>query len=81
MAVINYVGLTLLQWLPSIVLVLLIAASFFIAEAAMYLPVILFGTYMSWIYLRYLQKKPETKLRGDPSDDFAFSSFFPEFLR
>ncbi|KAL3598779.1 hypothetical protein D5086_006697 [Populus alba] len=26
-------------------------------------------------------RKPETKLRGDPSDDFAFSSFFPDFLR
>ncbi|CAH2054542.1 unnamed protein product [Thlaspi arvense] len=32
------------------------------------------------IYL-YLQRRPETKLRGDPSDDFAFSTFFPELLR
>ncbi|KAJ6690430.1 hypothetical protein OIU85_006671 [Salix viminalis] len=29
----------------------------------------------------YCRRKPETKLRGDPSDEFAFSSFFPEFLR
>ncbi|KAJ6952281.1 transmembrane protein 115-like [Populus alba x Populus x berolinensis] len=36
---------------------------------------------MSWIYLRYFHRKPETKVRGDPSDDFAFSSFFPDFLR
>ncbi|KAE9450714.1 hypothetical protein C3L33_17389, partial [Rhododendron williamsianum] len=26
-------------------------------------------------------KNPETKHRGDPSDEFAFSTFFPEFLR
>ncbi|XP_058088427.1 rhomboid-like protein 19 [Magnolia sinica] len=36
---------------------------------------------MSWIYLRYLQRKPETNLKRDPSDEFAFSTFFPEFLR
>ncbi|KAL0322377.1 UNVERIFIED_CONTAM: Rhomboid-like protein 19 [Sesamum calycinum] len=30
---------------------------------------------------KYWQRKPETKLRGDPSDEFAFSTFFPEFLR
>ncbi|MCH97678.1 transmembrane protein 115-like, partial [Trifolium medium] len=26
-------------------------------------------------------RKPETKHKGDPSEDFAFSTFFPEFLR
>ncbi|XP_057452550.1 rhomboid-like protein 19 [Lotus japonicus] len=36
---------------------------------------------MSWIYLRYWQRKPETKLKGDPNEDFAFSTFSPEFLR
>ncbi|CAL5322357.1 unnamed protein product [Camellia sinensis] len=51
------------------------------AKSTTYLPTLIFGTYLSWIYLRYLQKKPETKLRGDPSDEFAFSTFFPEFLR
>jgi hypothetical protein len=62
-------------------LLIAIVISFFTAESAKYLPTIIFGTYMSWIYLRYFHRKPETKLRGDPSDDFAFSSFFPEFLR
>ncbi|XP_057989423.1 rhomboid-like protein 19 isoform X2 [Hevea brasiliensis] len=28
-----------------------------------------------------IARKPEAKLRGDPNDDFAFSTFFPEFLR
>lgn len=78
----NLVALSIpLQWLPSLMLLLSIAISFFTAESAAYLPTLIFGTYMGWIYLRYLQKKPETKLSGDPSDDFAFSSFFPEFIR
>lgn len=69
------------KWLPSIVLLLSIAISFFTVESTAYLPTLIFGTYMSWIYLRYLQREPETKLRGDPSDEFAFSTFFPEILR
>lgn len=69
------------KWLPSIMLAVSIVVSFLTAESATYLPTLIFGTYMGWIYLRYIQRKPETKLRGDPSDDFAFSSFFPEFLR
>ncbi|XP_050386194.1 rhomboid-like protein 19 [Argentina anserina] len=69
------------KWLPSLSLLVSIAISFWTAESATYLPILIFGTYMSWIYLRYWQRKPETKLKGDPSEDFAFSSFFPEFLR
>lgn len=70
-----------LQWLPSLALLLSTVISFFTADSVSYLPTIVFGTYLGWIYLRYWQKKPETKLKGDPSDKFAFSSFFPEFLR
>lgn len=69
------------KWLPSLMLLLSIALSFLTAELATYLPTIIFGTYVGWIYLRYMQSKPETKHRGDPSEDFGFSSFFPEFLR
>ncbi|XP_059459250.1 rhomboid-like protein 19 [Corylus avellana] len=69
------------KWLPSLTVLLSIAVSFFTLESVKYLPTIIFGTYISWIYLRYWQRKPETKLKGDPSDDFAFSTFFPEFLR
>ncbi|XP_044507517.1 rhomboid-like protein 19 [Mangifera indica] len=69
------------KWLPSLMLLLSIIISFFTAESAAYLPALIFGTHMGWIYLRYMQGKPETKFRGDPSDDFAFSSFFPEFVR
>lgn len=70
-----------MQWVPSLMLLLSIVVSFFTLESATYLPTLIFGTYLSWIYLRYWQRKPETKLKGDPSDDFAFSTFFPEFLR
>lgn len=69
------------KWLPSLMLLVSIAASFFTADSASYLPTLVFGAYIGWIYLRYWQSKPETKLRGDPSDEFAFSTFFPEFLR
>ncbi|KAK4775382.1 hypothetical protein SAY86_010317 [Trapa natans] len=69
------------KWFPSIVLLLAMALSFFIPEPAAYIPILVFGTYMGWIYLRYIQTRPETKFRGDPSDDFSFASFFPEFLR
>lgn len=69
------------KWLPSLMILFSSIVSFFTPDSIAYLPTLIFGTYMGWIYLRYLQRKPETKLRGDPSEDFAFSSFFPELLR
>ncbi|XP_078171580.1 rhomboid protein-like protein [Carex rostrata] len=69
------------KWIPSLVASVSVAVSFFMTEAMSYLPAILFGMYASWTYLRYFQKRPETGLKGDPSDEFSFSSFFPEFLR
>jgi membrane associated rhomboid family serine protease len=69
------------KWLPSLALLVSIVISFFVEDSRKYLPTLIFGTYVSWIYLRYLQRKQETKLRGDPSDEFAFSTFFPEILR
>lgn len=35
-----------------------------------------FGGYYGWFYLRHFQVKEEG--RGDPSDAFAFQTFFPE---
>ncbi|MED6126507.1 Rhomboid-like protein 19 [Stylosanthes scabra] len=70
-----------MKWLPSINVLCSIATSFFTLEAMSYLPAIIFGTYTSWIYLRYWQRKSETKYRGDLSEEFAFSTFFPEVLR
>jgi hypothetical protein len=69
------------QWIPSLIALISVVVSFFVNELVSSLPVILFGIYMSWIYLRYFQKRLETGLKGDPSDEFSFSSFFPGFLR
>ncbi|KAK8542197.1 hypothetical protein V6N12_014800 [Hibiscus sabdariffa] len=69
------------KWLPSLMVLFSIAMSFFTAEPATYLPTLIFGTYTGWIYLKYLQSKPEAKHMGDPNEDFAFSTFFPQFLR
>ncbi|XP_057799097.1 rhomboid-like protein 19 isoform X2 [Salvia miltiorrhiza] len=69
------------KWLPTLVILVSVAVSFLVTETAAYLPILICGTYMGWIYLRYWQRKPETNLKGDPSDEFAFSTFFPEILR
>ncbi|KAG9445542.1 hypothetical protein H6P81_011670 [Aristolochia fimbriata] len=69
------------KWIPSLVVLVSVVVSFLAPDPVTYLPNVIFGTYMGWIYLRYFQNRPETHLRGDPSDEFSFSSFFPEFLR
>ena len=69
------------QWIPSLTALISVVVSFFMKDLVSYLPVILFGIYMSWIYLRYFQKRLETGLKGDPSEEFSFSSFFPAILR
>lgn len=51
-----------------------------IARAWSGLPLLVFGGYASWAYLRFVQQQPETAIRGDPSEDFKFSSFFPEAM-
>ena len=60
------------QWLPSIALLCSIATSFWTLEAT---------SYSFLICLRYWQRKPETKHKGDPSEDFAFSTFFPRVFK
>uniref|UniRef100_I1PBG0 Peptidase S54 rhomboid domain-containing protein n=1 Tax=Oryza glaberrima TaxID=4538 RepID=I1PBG0_ORYGL len=69
------------KWIPSLVAFISVSLSFFMKDSVSYIPIILFGIYLSWIYLRYFQKRLEAGLKGDPSDEFSFSSFFPEFLR
>ncbi|KAF8402870.1 hypothetical protein HHK36_010962 [Tetracentron sinense] len=68
-------------WLPSLLVLLSIIASFTSLEAIGFLPFAIFGTYGGWLYLRYLQWNPETNLSGNPQDEFAFSTFFPHFFR
>ncbi|GFR48527.1 hypothetical protein Agub_g10422 [Astrephomene gubernaculifera] len=46
----------------------------------MEVPFLLLGTYNAWVYLRYFQLQPDAQSRGDSSDDFKFSGFFPPLL-
>lgn len=68
-----------LQYVPSIYVLLstvvIVALKAWPALAFLYL-----GAYSSWVYLRFFQQQPESPACGDPSEEFAFSSFFPEFL-
>jgi hypothetical protein len=69
----------MLQYVPSIyVLVSTVVMVGLRAWPA--LPFLYLGTYSSWVYLRFFQQQPESTACGDPSEEFAFSSFFPEFL-
>ncbi|XP_010253229.1 PREDICTED: rhomboid-like protein 19 [Nelumbo nucifera] len=69
------------QWMPSLLLLPSIIISFVTPEAIRFLPFTIFGTYGSWLYLRYFQRIPETSLMGNPEDEFAFETFFPLFIR
>lgn len=69
------------KWLPSLFVLLSTAFCAVWGDAVQFLSFIVFGTYVSWIYLRFYQTKSEANLKGDPSDEFAFTTFFPEFLR
>ena len=50
-------------------------------EGLKYVPFTVFGWYSSWVYLRYFHPMPDSGLRGDPSDQFRFLSFFPGILQ
>lgn len=69
------------KWLPSLFILLSTALCVLLNQTVAYLPFILFGTYTSWTYLRFFQLKSDGSLKGDPSDEFAFTTFFPEILR
>lgn len=45
-----------------------------------YVAFIVLGTYNSWLYLRFFQQQPDSQHKGDSSDDFRFSGFFPSIL-
>jgi hypothetical protein len=49
-------------------------------DAMTFCPFIIFGTYCSWLYLRFYQRQSEVNVKGDPSDEFSFKTFFPEIL-
>eukprot|EP00270_Netrium_digitus_P017913 TRINITY_DN6712_c0_g1_i2.p1 TRINITY_DN6712_c0_g1~~TRINITY_DN6712_c0_g1_i2.p1 ORF type:complete len:346 (+),score=43.95 TRINITY_DN6712_c0_g1_i2:282-1319(+) len=71
------------KWAPSVnVLIHLLVSMLFATPYLKFrLFFVFFGTYGSWIYLRYFQAKPESAIQGDPSEEFSFATFFPEFMR
>lgn len=44
------------------------------------LPFVLLGAFSAWLYLRFFQQQADSQHRGDASDDFKFSGFFPPIL-
>ncbi|CAG8440729.1 2154_t:CDS:2 [Ambispora leptoticha] len=52
---------------------------FFVFDAQSQLFLIQFGWIVSWTYLRFFRVNSDGS-RGDQSDTFAFSCFFPEFI-
>jgi len=67
------------QYVPSIY-VILSTAIIVVLQQWSALPFLYLGTYSSWVYLRFFQQQPESTARGDPSEEFKFSSFFPDVL-
>jgi membrane associated rhomboid family serine protease len=70
-----------IKHLPVLYVVLSTVASAVLGGALNTVPFILFGAYAAWVYLRFFQQKPDLALKGDPSDEFRFASFFPEMVQ
>jgi hypothetical protein len=57
-----------------------LVTSLFLNQPMHYVLFIVFRTYGAWLYLHYLQKKPEAGFKGNASSEFSLSTFFPGFL-
>nr|BAJ88010.1 predicted protein [Hordeum vulgare subsp. vulgare]BAJ93884.1 predicted protein [Hordeum vulgare subsp. vulgare] len=69
------------KWMPFFVMCFSTIMAFIVPDSINFLPTLLSGMYVSWLYLRYFQRNPLTGLKGDPSDDFSFPSLFPDAMR
>eukprot|EP00245_Coleochaete_scutata_P007092 TRINITY_DN2214_c0_g2_i1.p1 TRINITY_DN2214_c0_g2~~TRINITY_DN2214_c0_g2_i1.p1 ORF type:complete len:335 (-),score=59.00 TRINITY_DN2214_c0_g2_i1:148-1152(-) len=69
------------KWVPSLFVLFSVVMAIVAGEGVLYLPYITLGTYTAWLYLRFFQRKAEANLKGDPSEEFGFATFFPEFCR
>ena len=54
---------SLLQHLPSLFVLAAIVGSFVFGTKLSTIPFVLFGTYSAWVYLRFLQLKPDMSIR------------------
>lgn len=64
--------------IPSLFL-LLSFVCFVLFESQSQFLLVLYGSFISWIHLRFY--KYQDGLRGDRSETFSFASFFPEFIQ
>ncbi|RGB41097.1 eukaryotic integral membrane protein, partial [Rhizophagus diaphanus] len=64
--------------IPSLFL-LLSFVCFVLFESQSQFLLVLYGSFISWIHLRFY--KYQGGLRGDRSETFSFASFFPEFIQ
>jgi len=69
------------KWMPFFVMCFSTIMAFIVPDSINFLPTLLSGMYVSWLYLRYFQRNPLTGLKGDASDDFSFPSLFPDAMR
>ncbi|KAH7444372.1 hypothetical protein KP509_02G076100 [Ceratopteris richardii] len=69
------------KWVPSIFVLFTTLLGVLAVNAMSFLPFVIFGTYSSWIYLRFYQRHADSSHKGDLSGEFAFVTFFPELLR
>ena len=63
--------------LPSLYILAAITIGILTQTTLKLLPFALFGTYVAWFYLRFFAYRAESFLRGDPSQEFRFATFFP----
>lgn len=67
--------------LAGIFVVVSLVASIILGCVMKLLPPVVLGALTGWLYLRYLQVKGDGALKGDPSDEFRFATFFPEIAQ
>ncbi|KAL4522182.1 hypothetical protein Ndes2437B_g07920 [Nannochloris sp. 'desiccata'] len=63
--------------LPGLYLVVVSILGIVTGSMLKLVPFALFGSYTAWFYLRFFAYRADSFLRGDPSPEFSFASFFP----
>jgi membrane associated rhomboid family serine protease len=69
------------QMLPAVVFVMAFGLSLYGLTSVAVAPLVGSGIIVSWVYLRFYQRRRNSDSRGDLSSTFAFGTFFPEPLQ
>jgi hypothetical protein len=67
--------------LPAVVFVMAFGLSLYGLTSVAVAPLVGSGIIVSWVYLRFYQRRRNSDSRGDLSSTFAFGTFFPEPLQ